>query len=283
MDFCQCTLRFEKIMRSNIRSLLPNLVVAALALLAPRAVSAAVVEISTRIGATHDPITGVKIGDGLQADGLPKILRMDISVIATGLGPNESFGLVGFDFAISGIFTRYSGFGVIMNGLQNPKPNYVADAPTTSLSVGATGQPLTNYYTGGQNGDLGVSTSDLIGILTAVDAHSLGDLVDADDNPAPDPRLQIGKGNGTRIGVAWVNWNGQLGGSFGYNAALFATVDTVTHQFSSTAPAIAPAIFIVPEPSSLVLAGIAAGAFKVLWRHRRARELCAGRVAYAAT
>jgi hypothetical protein len=212
--------------------------------------------------------------------GTPELYRFDIYARVSGLGPNESFGLVGYDMTFSPGFTRNSlNIGGASTGLTNPKPNYVADNPTTPLVVSASGQPLTNYYTGGQNGDLGSSTTDLVGMLTAIDASNLDGLEDGDGVHATDPRLAIGtNAGGTRIGAIYLRWDGVTNARFTLVNCIGATANRTTKLFSETFP-ITTLPFVFPltpppnpaEPSSFVLAGLA-GVGIVLFRRKRNRS-----------
>jgi len=234
--------------------------------------SAATVTLTPTVQATYDN-AGVLIGNSFIKDGQPHIYRVGIMASIQGLGANESFGLVGYDVALQGAgLTRNTvSVGGATTGLTNPKPNYVADSPTTPYFISASGNPLTNYYTGGNNGDLGSLGTDLIGMLTAVDSANIGGLEDDQGvHVAVDPRTTIGtSGGGTRLGVVYVKWDGVTSSTFTLTSPLFSTVNSATHSFSNTAAAtVVPAVF-VPEPSTIVLASMACVGLAFAARRRR--------------
>jgi len=235
--------------------------------------SAGTIALKADVQATYDPTTGAKTADTYTNDGQPHIYRVAIMANTTNLGAGEAFGLVGYDVGITGGLTRNTvSVGGATTGLTNPKPNYVGDSPTTALFVSSTGNPLTNWYTGGQNGDLGSSTTDLLGMLTAVDSANLDGLEDDQGVHATDPRLSIGtSAAGTRLGVVYVKWNGTTDSFFNINNPLYSIASVPNHSFSNTVAAVANGFhFIpVPEPTSIVLMGLAGLGTVMLARRRR--------------
>jgi hypothetical protein len=239
------------------------LTVIAIVLHVPSVASAGTVALSGIIQATYTP-SGTLISETAFADGQPHIYRVGIFVKVSNLAPGESFGLVGYDMSLTGL----GGSGphglsrtTLSTGIPGPlfpRPNYFRDAPTTNLIISASGQPLTNWYTSGQNGDLGVSFTDLIGIITAIDPASLNGLEDAQGQPATDPRLAIGTSAiGTRLGVLYLQWDGVTPSQLNFNSVLGALADVPGKKFFNANAISAPPLVFVPEPSSIALMGMA--------------------------
>jgi hypothetical protein len=190
-----------------------------------RTVEATNFSLELSIGATYSPDTGVQQSVGFLADSTPHIYRVDLIAHVSDLPPGKSFGLFGYDMRLNGLTRNRLDVGSIESGLTNPKRNYVADNPTTSLFDAVSQTPISNYYTGGQNGDLGESNRDLVGMLTAIDPFTLGNLVDENLIPQPDPRQAIGLGNGTRLGALYVKWDGTIPATLSIIKGLFGVAD----------------------------------------------------------
>jgi hypothetical protein len=244
-----------------------GLVAIAAALVISSAASAGTMNLYATVQATYTT-AGSLIAETFIADGQPHIYRVGIFVQVSNLAAGESFGLVGYDISLTGGLSRNTlNIGGATTGLTNPKPNYVPDNPTTNLIISASGNPLSNWYTGGQNGDLGTA-GDLIGMLTAIDPANLNGLEDNQAQPATDPRLAIGTSAlGTRIGVVYVLWNGTTPGQFNFNNGLGAFADVPGKKFFNSFPV--SGIFTIPEPGTIVLMGMAGVGLAFMARRRR--------------
>jgi len=244
--------------------------VAAIAVVAmASAASAAVITLTPVIQNTYDATTGASQQAGFKNDGLPHIYRIGVIAQITGQAAGETFGLAGYDVTLGGGLSRNTlTVGSASSGLTNPKPNYVPDSPATTLIISSSGTTLANWYAGGQNGDLGSSLTDLIGLLTAIDPSNLNGLED-DNGPAPDPRVNIGTGSGTRLGAIYVKWDGTTIGTFQIGNAL--TASAAANKFNNSLPTVvAPLVLIpVPEPASIALMGFAGLGLVVVARRRR--------------
>jgi len=252
-------------------------IVAAMAIACSSVASAGTITVSGQIQATYSTTGTLLPGAAFQTTGQPQIYRVGIFANAANLAANESFGLAGYDLSMSGQNGGQNGLTrntvtVAGNGGTNPKPNYFADSPATSLIISSSSQPLSNYYTGGQNGDLGSSTSDLIGLLTAIDPSNLNGLEDGNGDHQPDPRLTIGTGpGGTRIGVVYLLWDGTHNSQLNFNGVLTALANGTTNKFfDSVASTASPVLFTVPEPGTIVLMGIAGLGLAFMARRRNA-------------
>jgi hypothetical protein len=211
---------------------------------------AGTVFLSPIIGGTYDPANGQLQQPFFVADGTPHIYRVDLVAQLFSSAPDEIFCEVLYDISLNGLLRNTLNVGGINTGLTNPKPNYVPDRPTTDLFIKGTGQPLSDFYVGGFNGDFGASPTDLQGIITAPDVNTLNGLVDGSNNPVTDPRLSIATGAGTRLGAVYVKWDGLTTASLSLNG-YFVTMDSVTTQRSSEQSF--SRTMIVSEPTSLTL------------------------------
>jgi hypothetical protein len=224
------------------------------------------------VGATHHPETGALQSTGFIADSTPHIYRVDLIAHVSGLAPGESFGVFGYDMRLNGLMRNTLNLGGTGGGLINPKPNYVPDNPTTSLFSAVSESPLFDYYTGGANGDFGPSSSDLIGMLTAIEPFTLGNLVDENFVPQPDPRQTIGLGAGTRLGALYVKWDGTSFATLSIINGLFTEADPINRLHYPPDPVPDSVLVfnvVVAEPATLIL-GVPMGIGLFVFRRRAA-------------
>jgi hypothetical protein len=252
-----------------------GLVAIAVALAMSSVASAGTITLSGQVDATYTIFGTLVPGEAFFKDGQTHIYRVGIFVRVSDLAPGESFGLVGYDMTLSGSgLQRYSGSG---GGGAVVRPNYVGNNPITNLIISASGKTLTNWYTGGQNFDNGVSHADLIGMLTAIDPASLNGLEDDQGQPATDPRLAIGTGEApTKIGAIFLVWNGQVPSQLNFNNVLGALADVPGKKFFNAVSLTAPPVLFVPEPSSIALLSLACVGFVFVARRCAAANRLAG-------
>ncbi len=128
-------------------------------------------------------ITGTYSVDGLTVlsatgpifDNQPHIYRVDISTLLGGSPTaSESFGAASFDVGTAGVLPAHlSRLPATLNNA-NVRANYLKNDPAmTNIIDSVTTNPITNFFSGGDNTDLGApptgSGTDLIGVAIDVD------------------------------------------------------------------------------------------------------------------
>jgi hypothetical protein len=190
-------------------------------------------------------------------DGTPHIYRVDISTLLGGSpSATESFGAAAFDVSLGAHLSR-------LNNINNAnvRTNYLKNDPAmTNIIDSVTTNAITNYFSGGDNTDLGTSATDLIGIAVDVDGNNLGKTADANTfAPVTDPRQAIGKGSAFKLGSVFVLFDGQANTTLNFANVAYSIANTAgTPIFgNSVASQIASVAFnAVPEPASIALMGI---------------------------
>jgi hypothetical protein len=221
---------------------------------------AATLAAAMSVGATYDLAGNTQSATSFINDGTPHIYRIDFLTTMSGLAANESFGAQSFNLTLSGSSLSRNTVNAPGPDLLTPKPNYVPNNPTMS-NIAAAGSftPIPNFFSGGDIGDIGASTTDLQGIIAAIDNATVGNVVDATThNPVTDPRKSIGVGSPFQLGSVYLKWNGNAAASLTMQNLQFAIVNSQTHQFGlATNLADVTLNFTpVPEPASLMLAAI---------------------------
>src|SRR4051812_26976307 len=86
--------------------------------------SAATMALTPVVQATYDATTGALISNTYVQDNQPHIYRVGLMTKVTGLGANESFGLVNYDIGLQpGLARNTVNVGGATTGLTNPKLN----------------------------------------------------------------------------------------------------------------------------------------------------------------
>jgi hypothetical protein len=206
---------------------------------------------SITVGATYDSSGNVQSSTGLIDDGAPHILRLDFFALLSGVAANESYGAEELSITLNGSFSRNT-LLVAGPGLLSPKPNFVFNNPPIdgNLTDIGTSLPVSNYFVNA--GDFGSSSTDLSGIVWAVDPKSVGNLVDSTTfAPVQDPRLSIGIGTPFRLGSLYVNWTGGHSGGLRLQSLQFTTVNLQTHLFTLPVQNYPDLVFAIAEPATL--------------------------------
>jgi hypothetical protein len=227
---------------------------------------AATVSLSANITGTYDiNAPNSQLASGFLWDGQPHIYGVGVFAQVFNILPGQSFGAAAFDVNIGSVLSRIS----VTNA--NVAANYRANNPVISNVFDENGSPIPRYYSGGDNSDLGTSSSDLVGIVIDVDGATLGKTFDANHMPTPDPRQAIGIGAPFLLGSIFVRWDGTQNTemTFAHAAYAFAPFNgPLGPDIGDTT--IAPVQFVVPEPATAML--IAASALPALWIIRRLKS-----------
>jgi hypothetical protein len=218
---------------------------------------AATLNTTMSVGATYDLAGNTQSSSSFINDGTPHIYRVDIFGQVSGLATNESFGAELYNLTLSGSSLSRNTVSAPGADLQTPKPNYVANNPAlVNIADGATFAPIPNYYSGGQNADLGTPTTDLQGILAAIDNTNIGNTVNATTHaPVTDPRQSIGVGAPFWLGSVYLQWLGNANAALLLQHDEFSAVNSQTHQLGTVTslPDVALNFVPVPEPAGICL------------------------------
>jgi hypothetical protein len=209
------------------------------------------------VGATYDLAGNTQSSNSFINDGASHIYRVDIFGQVSGLATNESFGGELYNLTLSGSSLSRNTVSAPGADLQTPKPNYVANNPAlVNIADGTTFAPIPNYYFGGQNADLGSSTTDLQGILASIDITNVGNAVNATTHaPVTDPRQSIGVGAPFWLGSVYLKWLGNANATLLLQNDQFTAVNSQTHQLGTVTnlPDVAFNFVPVPEPAGICL------------------------------
>ncbi len=197
-------------------------------------------------------------------DGTPHIYRVDMFTTMSALAAGEAFGAESFNLTLTGSSLSRNTLNIAGSGLLTPKANWAANNPAmTNIAAAGSLTPITNFFSPGDNADIGSSTTDLQGILSDVDIASLGNVVNATTlTPTTDPRLSIGVGTPFQLGSVYLLWNGNAAASLKMQNLQFGIANSLTHQFGlATSLADVTLNFNpVPEPGTLFLAAVGSAA-----------------------
>jgi hypothetical protein len=241
--------------------------VATLALSAATIASAANQTLSAQITGTFSADGNtVNSATGPIFDGTPHIYRVDISTLLGGSpSATESFGAAGYDVVLNSHLSR------VAANTANVRTNWSANNPTMSVADANTLNAIPNYFTGGDNADLGTSATDLVAITQDVDGSNLGKTVDPNTFAAvPDPRQAIGKGTPFKLGSVFVAFDGSANTTLTFANVGYSIANTAgTPIFGNSVPSqiAAVAFNAVPEPATIALMVI--GAFGLVCAKRR--------------
>ena len=207
-------------------------------------------------------------------DGTPHIYRVDMFTTMSALAAGEAFGAESFNLTLTGSSLSRNTLNIAGSGLLTPKANWAANNPAmTNIAAAGSLTPITNFFSPGDNADIGSSTTDLQGILSDVDIASLGNVVNATTlTPTTDPRLSIGVGTPFQLGSVYLLWNGNAAASLEMQNLQFGIANSLTHQFGlATSLADVTLNFNpVPEPGTLFLAAVGSALIFGALRRQRA-------------
>jgi len=146
-----------------------------------------------------------------------------------------------------------------------------------------TQEPIFSFFGSGHSSDVGVSPTDLVGLLWDFgfpSSANVGNTVDATTlAPVPDPRLSVGVGSPFQLGSVYLKWDGS---SIGTLKATFHQVLVLNWQTQKYGwPAddvpngtlnVPDTLFTVPEPTSCVLASLGGIGLLYMARRRSGRQ-----------
>jgi hypothetical protein len=215
--------------------------------------SAATMTLSASITGTYDlNAPNSQLAAGFLWDGQPHIYGVGIFAQVLNLQPPQSFGAAAFDVNLDAALSRIT----VTNA--NVSANYRANNPAMDNVFDQNGAKILNYFSGGDNADLGTSSTDLIGITIDLDSTTLGNTFDQNHVSKADPRQSIGVGAPFLLGSIFVRWDGTQNAQMTFANAAYQLVPPIGPPDIGINTAIAPAQFVVPEPAAGLLLAVGA-------------------------
>jgi hypothetical protein len=233
------------------------------------ACTAASMALTANITGTYDvSAPNSQVASGFLSDGQPHIYGVGIFAQVFDLQQGQSFGDVAFDITLGSALSRISATTA------NVSTNYLANNPAMDNVFDQNGTRIQNYFSGGDNADLGTSQSDLLGIMIDVDISTLGNTFDQNHTSTADPRQSMGVGAPFLLGSIFVRWDGTQNTQVTFGNAFYDLFLNRQVPPFSTPASIAPVEFVVSEPAGWFL--LAAGAAALLvYRRRFFGRVCA--------
>ena len=185
---------------------------------------------------------------GAVANGQPGLFKVDISFTAANAPGDKGWADALFDL---GVGPNKNGSNLALN-LSLP---YSPNTGTLDTNGSAPGGVAQIY--GGADDDAGDSSNDLKSIIVSIISFAIVDTPNDARNRLGTPQAPAAAGYPSYMGSFFVNWNGQGLGSIVLNNQQYTFSLTSNTYGPVQNGAGAVALFGVPEPGSIMLAGMA--------------------------